>query len=298
MTTSLNDEGRKAVLDAVDALRQWSNEIVAVNDRCSTKAIDRIAAAQQAMGWPDHKTAKTGYAAVPPGKMHYFLLVPAARDILLKACNLQTDVIDKVAEACFASELPKRGMTAVAAAGPVFPAAEPVAPYPSARWARIVRMILGIFVAALLVGSIWRYATHRGPELALQPARPPIVTPSPENVEYPPASAPTATEEAAAPPPAAEESKPDPGMAAPVGLVAVQLGAAASEAKATAKWRQLQKQLPELLASREPVIQKVKHNGRASWQLRTGGFADRAQASAFCKKIHASGVACKVLEAD
>jgi hypothetical protein len=35
-------------------LRQWSDEIDAVNDRCLTKAIDRMTAAQRAMGWPDH----------------------------------------------------------------------------------------------------------------------------------------------------------------------------------------------------------------------------------------------------
>src|SRR5262249_44246336 len=134
-----------------------------------------------------------------------------------------------------------------------------------------------------------------------EPAQPPSAAPSPENppaAENSPASAPTATEEAATPPPAAEESKPEQGKATTVGLVAVQLGAAASEAKATGKWHHLQKQLPELLASREPVIQKVEHNGHASWQLRTGGFADRPQASAFCKKVHASGVACEVLAAE
>jgi hypothetical protein len=100
--TSLNDEARKSVLDALDALRQWSNEIAAVNDRCSTNAIDRIAAAQKAMGWPDHVTTSH---AVPLGTMHYFLLFTAARDSLQQASKLQTAVIDKVAEACYASRL-------------------------------------------------------------------------------------------------------------------------------------------------------------------------------------------------
>ena len=112
--TSLNDEPRRAALDADDkaakaiedardALREWSKEIAAVNDRYFARAIDRIAAAKEAMGWPDHKTAKTGYAATPPGFMHYFLLVNATRDILKEACGLQTAVIDKVEEAVFAS---------------------------------------------------------------------------------------------------------------------------------------------------------------------------------------------------
>ncbi len=100
---SLNDEARKSMLDTLDALRQWSNEIDAVNDRCLTKAIDRMAAAQQAMGWPDH--VSTGDSVALASRMHYFLLFTAVRDALQKASKLQTDVIDKVAEACFASRL-------------------------------------------------------------------------------------------------------------------------------------------------------------------------------------------------
>ena len=98
--TSLNDEARESVLDALDALQQWNNEIVATNDRCSTKAIDRIAAAQKAMGWPDRVSTSDSVAL---GKMHYFVLFTAARDSLQQASKLQTAVIDKVAEACFAS---------------------------------------------------------------------------------------------------------------------------------------------------------------------------------------------------
>jgi hypothetical protein len=99
--TSLNDEARKSMLDTLEALRQWSNEIDAANNRCLTKAIDRMAAAQQAMGWPDH--VSTSDAAALAGRMHYFLLFTAVRDSLRKATKLQTEAIDKVAEACFAS---------------------------------------------------------------------------------------------------------------------------------------------------------------------------------------------------
>ena len=101
--TSLNDEARKSVLDTLDALRQWRSEIDAANDRCLTKAIERMAAAQRALGWPDH--VSTGDSVALEGRMHYFLLFTAARDSLLKASKLQTDVIDKIAEACFASRL-------------------------------------------------------------------------------------------------------------------------------------------------------------------------------------------------
>jgi hypothetical protein len=100
---SLNNEARQSVLDTLDALRQWSNEIDAVNNRCLPKAIDRIAAAQRAMGWPDD--VSTGDPVALEGRMHYFLLFTAVHDALRKASKLQTDVIDKVAEACFASRV-------------------------------------------------------------------------------------------------------------------------------------------------------------------------------------------------
>ena len=98
---SLNDEARKSMLDTLDALRQWSKEIGAVNDRCLPKVFDHMATAQRAMGWPDHASATTG----PSDRMHYFLLFTVVREELLKACKLETEVIDKVAEGCFASRL-------------------------------------------------------------------------------------------------------------------------------------------------------------------------------------------------
>jgi hypothetical protein len=54
------------------------------------------------MGWPDH-VATRDYPELA-GKMHYFLFVDSARDILQEATKLETAVIDKVAEACFASQ--------------------------------------------------------------------------------------------------------------------------------------------------------------------------------------------------
>jgi hypothetical protein len=99
---SLNNEARESMRDTLDALRQWSNEIDAVNNRCLPKAIDRMAAAQRAMG-PIMSAPATPWPWRV--KMHYFLLFTAVHDALRKASKLQTDVIDEVAEACFASRL-------------------------------------------------------------------------------------------------------------------------------------------------------------------------------------------------
>ena len=114
--TSLNDEARKCVLDALDALRQWSNEIAAVNDRCSTKAIARIAAAQKAMGWPDHVTTSH---SVPPGTMHYLTFHCRARQ---PAAGFQTadrrDRQDRRGRLCLPSDLILRDPAAGRPAAP------------------------------------------------------------------------------------------------------------------------------------------------------------------------------------
>ena len=100
---ALNDEARRSMVQTLDALQQWSNEIHAANDHCLTKVIDHMAVAQRAVGWPDHATTATGEGE--PGIMHYFLLFTVVRDTLQEACKLQTHVIDKVAEACFSSRM-------------------------------------------------------------------------------------------------------------------------------------------------------------------------------------------------
>jgi hypothetical protein len=96
---SYGDEARQSMLDTLDALRQWSKEIGAVNDRCLPKVFDHMVTAQRAMGWPDHASTTTG----PSDIMHYFLLFTVVRDTLQNACKLESEVIDKVAEGCFAS---------------------------------------------------------------------------------------------------------------------------------------------------------------------------------------------------
>jgi SPOR domain len=78
--------------------------------------------------------------------------------------------------------------------------------------------------------------------------------------------------------------------------VTVQLMAAKSEAGAQSAWDKLTKQLPEVVASHRPLFQKVNETGTAPWRLRTGGFADPAQAKAFCDKIKAKGGQCALVE--
>ena len=74
----------------------------------------------------------------------------------------------------------------------------------------------------------------------------------------------------------------------------VQLTAAVSENAAQAEWQRLQQHVPEIMRGREPTIIKVERDGRAFWRLRTGGFADASEATAFCERIHTAGGNCVI----
>jgi hypothetical protein len=78
--------------------------------------------------------------------------------------------------------------------------------------------------------------------------------------------------------------------------VTVQLSSAKSEAQAQADWNKLAKRMPDLLAEHRALFQKVNEPGPAPWRLRTGGFADPAQAKAFCDKVKAKGGQCALVE--
>jgi hypothetical protein len=77
---SLNNEARQALTAAFDAMSNWREEISAANERCLPKLLDQMTAIQRAMGWPDHWNA-------------------AAREHLLKASKMQTEMIDQIMDA-------------------------------------------------------------------------------------------------------------------------------------------------------------------------------------------------------
>ena len=74
----------------------------------------------------------------------------------------------------------------------------------------------------------------------------------------------------------------------------VQLAAARSESAASGEWKRLSKRMPDLLGGHQPRYQKVERKGRTIWRVRTGGFADVAQATAFCVRVKSKGVDCAV----
>ena len=113
---------------------------------------------------------------------------------------------------------------------------------------------------------------------------------------------------APAPRPGAAAGAPVPGTAAagsvapasaaagggPVGTTLVQLAAVDTEQAAQAEWQRLAKRMPDALGDRRLVLQRADRDGKPVWRVRTGGFADVADATAFCARVRAKRAACTI----
>jgi hypothetical protein len=77
----------------------------------------------------------------------------------------------------------------------------------------------------------------------------------------------------------------------------VQLAAAQSAQSAEAEWRRLRRDAPTLTEGRLPVVREAEVNGQHVWRLRAAGFADVAEASAFCIGMRAAKSECWVVPA-
>lgn len=80
----------------------------------------------------------------------------------------------------------------------------------------------------------------------------------------------------------------------PVTGTLVQLAAVDSEEAAQSEWQRLAKRMPDLLTDRRPVVQRSDRDGRTVWRVRTGGFTDTTDATAFCARVRMKGGACSI----
>jgi SPOR domain len=76
----------------------------------------------------------------------------------------------------------------------------------------------------------------------------------------------------------------------------VQLAAVTSEEAARSEWQRLEKRMPDLFGRRQPAFSKTERSGHTLWRVRTGGFSDVAQATAFCERVHAKGASCSIAD--
>ncbi len=136
------------------------------------------------------------------------------------------------------------------------------------------------------------------PAMAVRPATPaPLPMPPHPAVMASARPAPAAAAPSAAAPSALAPVSLAPGAARPAGAaggVLVQLAAVESEQLAKAEWQRLAHRYPDLLGGRTPSLSRTTHAGKLFWRVRTGGFADTAQAVIFCERIKAKGGGCSV----
>lgn len=139
--------------------------------------------------------------------------------------------------------------------------------------------------AAAISASATQPATQ-----AAVPAHPPISAlpeKQPAAIQPPAPAAPQARNQKL------ETQKPDSHPAAAKGTL-VQLAALGSEESARAEWANLAKRYPDLFGGRQPSFSKTEREGKVYWRVRTGGFADMAQAVSFCERARTKGASCSI----
>ena len=126
------------------------------------------------------------------------------------------------------------------------------------------------------------------------PAIPPLAPAGHQAGQAPQAAASPAAAAVQATKPPAAAATPERSTAAAQHGAEVQLAAVGSEHAAKLEWGRLAKRMPGLFDGRRPAFVRAERDGHVFWRLRTGGFADTAQATAFCERVRAKGGGCSL----
>ena len=135
--------------------------------------------------------------------------------------------------------------------------------------------------------------------LTAEPKTPGMPVAVPAHATSPEETAPAKTAVAAPPTQVAvpaQATNPDAAAPAPAAVQVQLAGATESRDAAEAKWQGLTRVMPKLLSEREPILTEVTQAGQTAWRVRTGGFADADEASAFCEQVRASGTTCMLVQ--
>jgi len=133
-------------------------------------------------------------------------------------------------------------------------------------------------------------------EHAAEAAKPPATAAAPKPQVAIAAAKPVRAAEGRPPGVVATEHRPGPPTTGASHGALVQLGALSSEQAAHEEWGALAKRLPQFLLGKQPSVSKVERDGHTYWRLRTGGFADMAQATTFCLRMREKGASCSVAD--
>jgi len=98
MAPELSEEARKAVKAAFDAMSAWRTETVNNSEKNLERVIDKIAAAAQALGWPEEiaETARTQMQAINKMQQQMMDHMVGAWEEQVKSPNLPSAMLSKL----------------------------------------------------------------------------------------------------------------------------------------------------------------------------------------------------------
>ena len=75
----MNEEARRAMGAAFDALNDWRNEMASANERYSARVFDQMSTATRAMGWPEEMVGATRQQLQNASRMQLQMMEQALR---------------------------------------------------------------------------------------------------------------------------------------------------------------------------------------------------------------------------